>query len=96
VEFGRKALANAERTGRKLGTFDFLGFTHKCARSRRGKFTVHVQSMKKRLKRAFKAVAEWCREHRHDPVGTQQQMLNAKLRGHYQYYGRLLALTLFH
>jgi group II intron reverse transcriptase/maturase len=88
VEFGRKALANAERTGRKLGTFDFLGFTHKCARSRRGKFTVHVQSMKKRLKRAFKAVAEWCREHRHDPVGTQQQMLNAKLRGHYQYYGR--------
>jgi group II intron reverse transcriptase/maturase len=88
VEFGRYALARAERTGNKPATFDFLGFTHKCARSRSGKFTVHVKSMKKRLKRALKAVAVWCREHRHDPVEQQQQMLNAKLRGHYQYYGR--------
>jgi RNA-directed DNA polymerase len=88
VEFGRNALAQAERTGNKPATFDFLGFTHQCARSRRGKFTVHVQSMKKRLKRAFKVVAAWCREHRHDPVDLQQQRLNAKLRGHYQYYGR--------
>ena len=88
VEFGRQALARAERLGSKPDTFDFLGFTHKCARSRSGKFTVHVQSMKKRLKRAFKAVAEWCREHRHESVEDQQQALNAKLRGHYQYYGR--------
>ena len=88
VEFGRKALAQAERTGRKLDTFDFLGFTLKAARSRRGKFTVHVKTMQKRLKRAFKAVAKWCREHRHDPVDQQQAALNAKLRGHYQYYGR--------
>ena len=88
VEFGRQALAKAQRTGTKPATFDFLGFTHLCARSRRGKFTVHVKSMKKRLRRAFKAIAEWCREHRHDPVGRQQQTLNAKLRGHYQYYGR--------
>jgi hypothetical protein len=88
VEFGRDALAKAERVGSKPDTFDFLGFTHKCARSRRGKFTVHVKSMKKRLKRAFQALAKWCREHRHDPVPLQQQMLNAKLRGHYQYYGR--------
>jgi RNA-directed DNA polymerase len=49
---------------------------------------VHVKSMKKRLRRAFMAVAVWCRAHRHDPVGDQQQALNAKLRGHYQYYGR--------
>ena len=88
VEFGRKTLATAARLGIKPATFDFLGFTHRCARSRRGKFTVHVKSMKKRLARAFKAVAEWCREHRHDPVAQQQQTLNAKLRGHYQYYGR--------
>jgi RNA-directed DNA polymerase len=88
VDFGRKALEQAERTGTQPATFDFLGFTHLCARSRRGKFTVHVQSMKKRLKRAFKAIAEWCQEHRHDPVGEQHQTLNAKLRGHYQYYGR--------
>ena len=88
VEFGRRALALAERKGTKPDTFDFLGFTHQCARSRRGKFTVHIKSMKTRVRRAFKAVAEWCREHRHDPVAQQHQALNAKLRGHYQYYGR--------
>ena len=34
------------------------------------------------------AVAGWCQEHRHEPVGKQLKTLNAKLRGHYQYYGR--------
>jgi RNA-directed DNA polymerase len=88
VDFGRQALARAIRAGTKVGTFDFLGLTHKCARSRRGKFTVQVKTMKKRLRRSLKGVAEWCREHRHDAVNRQQAILNAKLRGHYQYYGR--------
>jgi RNA-directed DNA polymerase len=49
---------------------------------------VHVRTMRKRLRRGLKAVARWCQEHRHDPVDAQQKALNAKLRGHYQYYGR--------
>jgi len=88
VAFGRKALAEASRTGAKPGTFDFLGLTHKCARSRRGKFTVHVKTMKKRLRRSLKGITEWCRTHRHYDMDWQQATLNAKLRGHYQYYGR--------
>jgi RNA-directed DNA polymerase len=88
VAFGRVALARANRTGTKTETFDFLGLTHKCARSRRGKFTVHVKTMKKRLRRSLNGVTDWCRVHRHDPVDKQQATLNAKLRGHYQYYGR--------
>jgi hypothetical protein len=60
---------------------------HICARSRKGKFTVHVRTMKKRLRRGLTAIAEWCQEHRHEPVEQQQQTLNTKLRGHYQYYG---------
>jgi hypothetical protein len=44
--------------------------------------------MKKRLRRALKATAVWCREHRHDELERQWTILNAKLRGHYQYYGR--------
>ena len=59
-----------------------------CARSRKGKFTVHVRTMKKRFRRGLKAIAEWCQENRHMPVEEQQKTLNAKLRGHYQYYGR--------
>jgi RNA-directed DNA polymerase len=88
IEFGRYAMGNARRQGRKPQTFDFLGFTYTCARSRKGKFAVHVRTMRKRLRRGLNAVSEWCRKHRHDPVNGQQKTLNAKLRGHYQYYGR--------
>jgi hypothetical protein len=41
-----------------------------------------------RFRRGLKALAQWCLEHRHDPVEEQSKTLNAKLRGHYQYYGR--------
>jgi len=88
LEFGRYAEENAKRQGKKAATFDFLGFTYVCARSRKGKFTVHVRTMKKRFRRGLKAIAEWCQENRHLPVEKQQKTLNAKLRGHYQYYGR--------
>jgi RNA-directed DNA polymerase len=88
VEFGRYAGGNAKRQGKKPCTLDFLGFTHICARSRKGKFTVHVRTMKKRFRRGLTAIAEWCQENRHKPVDEQQKTLNAKLRGHYQYYGR--------
>jgi group II intron reverse transcriptase/maturase len=88
LEFGRSAVGRAKRSGKKPDTFDFLGYTHVCTLSRKGKFTVHVRTMKKRLRRGLKAIAEWCRENRHMPVEEQQKTLNAKLRGHYQYYGR--------
>jgi len=88
VEFGRYAARNAKRQGKKPQTFDFLGFTHMCARSRNGKFTVHVKTIGKRFRRGLKAIAEWCQKNRHQPVDAQQKTLNAKLRGHYQYYGR--------
>ena len=88
VEFGRKALEKAEKEGQQPGTFDFLGFTHICTRSRRGKFTMTVRTMKKRLRRNLKKVAVWCKNNRHEPVADQCAALNDKLRGHYQYYGR--------
>jgi RNA-directed DNA polymerase len=87
LAFGRSALPR-DATAPKPATFDFLGFTHICARSRRGRFTIHVRTIRKRLRRSVKAVAQWCQQHRHDPVEDQAAALNAKLRGHYQYYGR--------
>jgi group II intron reverse transcriptase/maturase len=88
IEFGRYAARNAKKQGKDPETFDFLGFKHLCARSRKGKFAMHGKTMAKRLRRGLKAVADWCKQHRHDPVDQQQKALNAKLRGHYQYYGR--------
>jgi hypothetical protein len=88
VEFGYEALTQAERHGTKPDTFDFLGFTHIAARSRRGKFMVTTKTMRKRLLRGLKGVSAWCKEHRHLSITDQHTTLNAKLRGHYQYYGR--------
>ena len=89
IEFGRSAAVNARRGGEgKPATFDFLGFTHMGARSRRGRFTIHVRTMRKRLRRGLKSISAWCERHRHKPVAEQCAALNARLRGHYQYYGR--------
>src|SRR5215471_4067338 len=63
IEFGRYAEGNAKKRGKKPETFDFLGFTHICTRSRRGKFTVHVKTVAKRFRRGLKATADWCQQH---------------------------------
>jgi RNA-directed DNA polymerase len=68
MEFGKSALAKSEQPGgKKPGTFDFLGFTHLCKRSRKGKFTIHLRTARKRLRRSLRKASVWCQEHRHDP-----------------------------
>jgi RNA-directed DNA polymerase len=69
------------------GTFDFLGFTHYWGRSQRGAWVVKRKTAKGRLKRALRAVSEWCRENYHLPIAEQHQKLRQKLQGHYRYYG---------
>ena len=41
----------------------------------------------KRLSRAVRSIAEWCRNNRHCPVCEQHAILSQKVRGHYAYYG---------
>jgi group II intron reverse transcriptase/maturase len=69
------------------GTFDFLGFTHYWAVSRKGNDVVKRKTAKKRLGRALKRIAEWCARKRHRPVSEQHEELSQKVRGHYGYYG---------
>jgi len=68
-------------------SFDFLGFTHFWSKSLKGRWVVKRKTMAKRLRRALKAVGEWCRLNRHSPVREQHQYLSLVLRGHCQYYG---------
>lgn len=82
----RSSGKGASPSGRP-GTFDFLGFTHYWCRSRRGSWVVKRKTAADRFRRGLQAVSSWCRRHRHDPVGEQQQKLNQKLQGHYAYYG---------
>jgi group II intron reverse transcriptase/maturase len=69
------------------GTFDFLGFTHFWARSRKGNWILKRKTAASRFTRAVRTIAQWCRSHRHDPVREQHTTLCQKLRGHYAYYG---------
>jgi len=69
------------------GTFDLLGFTHYWGRTRRGGWAVRRQTATKRLSRAVRSIAQWCRDNRHRPVREQHVTLSQKVRGHYAYYG---------
>jgi hypothetical protein len=76
-----------EGDDKRNSTFDFLGFTHYWAKSRRGNWVIKRKTARKRLRRAMKRMWQWCRDNRHLPAKEQYQMLCRKLRGHYQYYG---------
>lgn len=71
------------------GTYDFLGFTIHWGKSLSGKWVVRERTAKDRFRRALKSLSEWCRRNLHAPLGEQQRVLNAKLRGHYGYFGRI-------
>jgi hypothetical protein len=68
-------------------TCDFPAFTHYWAKSRNGNWVIKRKTARKRLKRAMKAVWQWCRENQHDKLSEQYATLRSKLLGHYHYYG---------
>jgi len=69
------------------GSFDFLGFTHYWAHSRKGRYVVKQKTSKSRFSRGLKRIKEVCRKVRHWCVPDQHQLLSRMLRGHYNYYG---------
>lgn len=68
-------------------SFNFLGFTHYWARSRKGRQVVKQRTAKDRFSRGLKRIKEQCRVMRHWRLKDQQQALNRILRGHYNYFG---------
>jgi RNA-directed DNA polymerase len=86
--FGRYAAERrAERGMGRPETFDFLGFTHYCGKSRNGRFIVIRKTQRKRIIRKLKELRLDMRKRMHIPVADQWQWLSAVLRGHYAYYG---------
>ena len=76
-----------DRDGLPPTTFDFLGFTHYWALSRKGSWIVKRKTAKGRLARAVTRVGSWCKKVRHLPIREQHRALCAKVRGHCAYYG---------
>jgi len=88
IEFGRFADKNRrDRGDGKPGTFNFLGFTHSCDKTRKGKFIVLRQTIKKRLREKLAEVKQWLRKHLHDPVRKVGEHLRLVVEGHFRYYG---------
>ena len=87
IEFGRHAAANRKRNGRgRPETFDFLGFTHVCGKTRKGRFALVRLTMRKRLRAKLREIKMAFRWRWHDPVPEVGKWLASILRGHFNYY----------
>ena len=88
IEFGRFARDNRRRREQtKPQTFDFLGFTHCCATTRKGKFMVLRLTSAKRLRAKLQAVKIELRRRMHHPIPEQGKYLRAVVAGHGRYFG---------
>jgi RNA-directed DNA polymerase len=88
VELGRYAAENARKRGQKAGTFDFLGFTHYCSKTRDGKrFRMKRKTSKKKFTAKLKEFKEFLKGSRTLPTRVLMAKVQSKLRGHYNYYG---------
>jgi len=87
LEFGRFAAENRKKRGQgKPETFNFLGFTHICGRTRRGKFMVLRQTMRKKTRAKLASLKVDLRRRMHDAIDEVGAWLGSVLRGHYRYY----------
>lgn len=89
IEFGRFANENRRKRGEgKPETFDFLGFTHYCSKSKRtGKFRVKRKTSRKKLKQKIQEFSVWIKSNRNEPLKSIISTTKRKLIGHYNYYG---------
>jgi len=87
IEFGR--FAAQRRKERGLGrpeTFDFLGFTHCCAKTQKGRFLLKRITISKRMRAKLREVKTELMRRRHLPVPEQGRWLESVVRGHRAYY----------
>jgi RNA-directed DNA polymerase len=88
ISFGRYEEENARRQNRDANTFDFLGFTHYCGQSRKGRFLLGRKTSRKKFRKKCVELKAWLKAVRNAcPAKEWWLVLKAKLIGHYRYYG---------
>ncbi len=88
IEFGPFAESKAKRGGGKAATFDFLGFTHYCSRSRNGRrFRMKRVTSRKKFSAKIRMFRDWLKANRTLPTRELMDKVASKLRGHFNYYG---------
>ena len=87
IEFGRFAASNRKQRGDgKPETFDFLGFTHICARTMQGKFIIRRKTIAKRQRAKLKVIRKEIIRRRHEPVPKQGKWIRSVVLGYFNYY----------
>jgi len=87
IEFGRLAANNRKRRGLgKPETFNFLGFTFICGKSRRGGFLIKRKSRRDRMQAKLKEIKQVLRRCMHQPIPVQGKWLKQVLRGYFNYH----------
>ena len=87
IEFGRYAAANRKRRGLgKPETFDFLGFTLVCSKSRRGRFLLKRRTRRDRMKAKLQEVSNELRRRMHQSIPEQGRWLKQVVTGYFAYH----------
>lgn len=88
IPFGRYPYLTAQKGGKRLATFDFLGFSHYCTKTRRDYFKLGRKTSKAKFRQKAKELSWWLKKVRNQ-VKLEQwwEVLKLKLQGHYRYYG---------
>jgi RNA-directed DNA polymerase len=87
IEFGRFAAADRKRRGLgKPETFNFLGFTFICGRSRQGSFQLKRKSRRDRVRAKLKEIKEELRRQMHHSISEQGNWLAQVIRGFFAYH----------
>jgi RNA-directed DNA polymerase len=85
--FGRYAAERRQQRGlSRPETFDFLGFTHICGKSRTRKFILMRRTVRKRLRAKLKQIRGVLKRGRHRPIAKQGTWLAAVVRGYLNYH----------
>jgi group II intron reverse transcriptase/maturase len=87
IEFGRFAAENRKRRGLgKPETFNFLGFTFICGKSRRGKFLIQRRTRRDRMRSKLKEIKQALRRRMHQDIPTQGKWLVQVVKGYFNYH----------
>jgi len=87
IEFGRFAAERRQRRGLgKPETFNFLGFTFICGKTRAGKFQIKRKTRADRMRAKLKMVQEEMRRCMHQPIPDQGKWLYCVVRGYFNYH----------
>ena len=87
IEFGRYAAERrSERGEGKPETFNFLGFTHCCGKTRKGAFTIKRRSIAKRMRAKLQEVKQQLIRQMHRTMIEVGAWLRSVVRGWFNYH----------